>query len=204
MAGDTGMSSERAGDIRASIRQKYAAVAEQPRGKFPYAVGRESVLQLGYAAEWTDSIPDEVLERFVGVGNPFSLWQPNPGDSVLDVGCGAGWDSFAASLGVGVLGRVAGVDVTPEILAIARHARGQWHLRNLDFAAGSVEALPYASESFDAVISNGVLNLSVDKDASFAELARVLRNGGTFVAADLLVDETIPEEVLAAQDAWSG
>ncbi len=142
-------------------------------------------------------------QRFVGAGNPFLLWEPDPGDSVLDVGCGAGFDSFVARSRVGVRGRVAGLDVTPEILAIARHARVQCDASNLDFTAGAVEALPYARESFDAVISNGVLNLSLDKDAAFRELARVLRDGGTFVAADLLVDETIPEEVLASQDAWS-
>lgn len=201
--GDAITSPEQAEKLRASIRKKYAALAQDANGKFPYPVGRDSAVQLGYAAEWLGGIPDEVQQRFVGAGNPFLLWEPNPGDSVLDVGCGAGFDSFVARLRVGIRGRVAGLDVTPEILAIAQHARVQFDASNLEFIAGAVEALPYARESFDAVISNGVLNLSLDKDAAFRELARVLRDGGTFVAADLLVDETIPEEVLAAQDAWS-
>lgn len=201
--GDAITSPEQAEKLRASIRKKYAALAQDANGKFPYPVGRDSAVQLGYAAEWLGGIPDEVQQRFVGAGNPFLLWEPNPGDSVLDVGCGAGFDSFVARLRVGIRGRVAGLDVTPEILAIAQHARVQCDASNLEFIAGAVEALPYARESFDAVISNGVLNLSLDKDAAFRELARVLRDGGTFVAADLLVDETIPEEVLASQDAWS-
>lgn len=194
---------EQADKLRASIRDKYAAVAKDPNDKFPYPVGLESAVQLGYAAEWLDGVPGAVQQRFVGAGNPFRLWQPNPGESVLDVGCGAGFDSFVARSLVGARGRVSGVDVTPEILSVAQSAGAHLDAPNLEFAAGAVEALPYASRSFDAVISNGVLNLSLDKDAAFRELARVLRDGGMFVAADLLVDETIPEEVLAAQDAWS-
>ena len=196
-------SPEQAERLRASIREKYTAVAQDANGKFPYPVGRESAVQLGYAPEWLHDIPDEVQQRFVGAGNPFLLWMPTRGESVLDVGCGAGFDSFVAHWLVGDGGRVAGLDVTPEILAVARHARARLHASNLEFTAGAVEALPYARGSFDAVLSNGVLNLSLDKDAAFRELARVLRDGGTFVAADLLVDETIPDEVLAAQDAWS-
>lgn len=200
---DETTSPEKSEQLRASIREKYASVAQDANGKFPYPVGRESAVQLGYAVQWLDSVPSVVQERFVGAGNPFLYWKPAPGQSVLDVGCGAGFDSFVARLLVGDAGRVAGIDVTPEILTVARNARTRIDAPNLAFNAGAVETLPYARESFDAVISNGVLNLSLDKDAAFGELERVLRGGGVFVAADLLVDETIPEEVLAAEDAWS-
>jgi arsenite methyltransferase len=127
-----------------------------------------------------------------------------PGDRVLDVGSGCGFDSYVASLLVGERGRVVGLDLTPEMVDVARHASRSWRFDNVEFREGSVEELPFSDGDFDLVISNGVLNLVPDKDAAFRELARVLRPGGRFVVADVLVDETIPEDLLAQKDAWSG
>jgi SAM-dependent methyltransferase len=189
--------------IRAEIITKYRAVAEQPAGQFAYPVGRESALGLGYEHEWVESIPPEVVERVVGVGNPFAHRRPSEGQSVLDLGCGCGFDSFVASTLVGAHGRVVGVDISPEMLAVARRGLASWPLQNLRFMEASVDNLPFGDEEFDLAISNGVLNLVPDKDAAFREIHRVLRPGGHLAIADLMADETIPEDVFAAKDAWS-
>ena len=197
------LSIEKRDAILKTVREKYSAVSREPAGKFSYPVGRESALGLGYAPEWLAQLPAEIVDRFVGVGNPFSIRKPRPGERVLDVGCGCGFDSFVASGLVGPEGRVVGLDLSPEMLAFAREALGTRPLPNIEFKDGSVEALPFEDGSFDLVISNGVLNLVPDKNAAFREIHRVLRPGGTLAAADLLVIESIPEEVLADSDAWS-
>lgn len=188
-----------ADQLRQAVREKYRSVSVDPEGPFPYPVGRASALGLGYEAEWLDALPDDVLDRFVGVGNPFRIQRPEPGQSVLDLGCGAGLDVFVAAQLVGPRGRAVGVDLTPEMLAWPK----QHAAANTEFHEGSVEALPFEDGSFDLAISNGALNLVPDKDAAFEEIFRVLAPGGVFAVADLLVTATVPEEVLAGLDAWS-
>ncbi len=123
---------------------------------------------------------------------------------MLDVGCGCGMDTFVAAGLVGPKGRATGLDLTPEMLEWPRKARAAFNQSNVEFHEGSAEKLPFEDDSFDLVTSNGVLNLVPDKDAAYAEIRRVLRPGGVFAAADLLVVEAIPETVLASEDAWSG
>lgn len=200
---DVSVDEERAAELRAAVREKYRAVAEDPVGRFTYAVGRESAVGLGYEPGWLEAIAPEVVDRFVGVGNPFRIRRPEVGECVLDVGCGCGLDSFVASILVGPTGRTVGVDLTGEMLAVARQARADWPIAGLEFVQASIEQLSGLDGSFDFVVSNGVLNLVPDKDAAFRQIFRVLRPGGTFVAADLLLDDAIPEEVLADMDAWS-
>jgi arsenite methyltransferase len=198
------LSPERAADIRIAIKTKYRSVSLQPEGHFPYPVGRESALSLGYETAWIDSIPVEVSDRFVGVGNPFGLRKPYPGAHVLDIGCGCGMDTLIAASLAGEEGRSIGLDLTEEMLGWARSAAAAMGRRvKVDFLAGSADILPFADAAFDLVISNGALNLVPDKAAAFSEIARVLRPGGALAAADLLVMETIPPEVLASKDAWS-
>lgn len=194
---------KRGGEIIAAVKERYRKVALNPTGHFRYPVGWESALGLGYASEWLDAIPPEVIERFVGVGNPFNVKLPKQGDRVLDVGCGCGMDTFIAALLVGPEGRAVGLDLTVEMLEWPRRAALRSGLTNLKFQEGSAEKLPFDDGSFDLVISNGVLNLTTDKDSAFREISRVLRPKGIFAAADLLIVETVPEEVLADMDAWS-
>ena len=189
---DQCLSEQEATRIRAAVKGRYRAVAARPGGAFPYPVGRESALGLGYESGLVASIPAEVVERFVGVGNPFSLHRPCDGDRVLDVGCGCGFDSFVASALTGARGSVAGVVLTPEMLEVARKGLASWLLHNMRFSEDSAEELPFEDESFDLVISNGALNLVSDKVGAFRQIRRVLRPGGRFVAADVLVDEVSP------------
>jgi len=189
--------------LEAAVREKYRRLAQNEPGLFTYPTGRAGAEALGYRAEWLDRVPPELLERFAGVGCPFEVRVPRAGECVLDVGCGAGTDAFVAAQLVGATGEVAGLDLSPELLELARsaaHASRRTHLR---FHAGSAEALPFADASFDQVLSNGALNLVLDKPRALRELARVLRPGGTLAIADLLVIESVPAHVLADLDAWS-
>jgi arsenite methyltransferase len=196
-------SSERAEEIRNAVKSKYQKVAVSPEGLFSYPVGEKGSLKLGYNPSWFELVPADVLSRFVGVGNPFSIRAPQPGDRVLDAGCGCGFDTFIAAAMAGPSGKAIGIDFTREMLILPRAAVQSFKNGNAEFWEGSLEKLPFEDESFDLVISNGVLNLIPDKEAAFTELARVLRHEGALVSADLLVIETIPPEVLANTDAWS-
>ncbi len=194
---------ERAREIRNAVKSKYREVAQNPTGRFAYPVGIEGALKLGYAHSWLQLVPETVVSRFVGVGNPFSIRTPNAGDRVLDAGCGCGFDTFIAASMAGTTGRSVGIDITAEMLEVARSASGAFKSGNVEFREGSIEQLPFEDEFFDLVISNGVLNLIPDKQTAFREISRVLRPKGALAAADLLVTETIPPEVLASTDAWS-
>ena len=195
--------SEREARLRATVQEKYRTVSRDPRGHFAYPIGRESLMRLGYASEWLAAAPPDVAEWFVGVGNPFSVRPVRRGERVLDVGCGCGLDTFVAGSLVGPEGQAVGLDLTAEMLERARAASARGAMPQLEFREGSVEAIPFADASFDLMISNGVLNLVPDKDRAFQEMARVLRPNGDFVAADLVVRQTIPEDLLASMDAWS-
>lgn len=194
---------ERAAELRTAVKEMYSAVSHQASGHFPYPVGQESLACLGYAPEWLSLVPTEIMDRFVGAGNPFSIRPVRNGERVLDVGCGCGLDTFVAAGLVGISGYVVGIDLTPEMLAWPRKAQENNPIEQLRFIEGSAEDLPCEDEFFDLVISNGVLNLVPDKDAAFREIVRVLKPNGDFVTADLIVMESIPKEVLASMDAWS-
>jgi len=189
--------------IRESMRRRYADVARDPAGRFPYPVGRESAERLGYPADFLVRTPASVVARFVGVGNPFSLGEPETGWSVLDVGCGGGFDSQVAARYVGPSGHVRGIDLSDEMLAVARDGLRESGLSNISFDQGIAERLPVESGWADLVISNGVLNLATCKATAFAELLRVLRPGGRFQAADLVLLGDLPHDLRNDHFAWT-
>ncbi len=190
--------------IHNALRKRYTKVADQPVGQFKYPVGRGSAERLGYRAGVLDSMPASVVDHFVGVGNPFSLGEPRPGWRVVDVGCGAGFDSQVAAHYVGPAGEVTGVDMCPEMLAVARSGVAEAGCENVALVEGLAENLPVDDGWADLVISNGVLNLASCKSAAFGEIARVLRGGGRFQAADLILVKKLPGDLLDDEDAWAG
>jgi arsenite methyltransferase len=171
--------------IHQGVADKYRQVAESPQGLFKYPIGEASALDLGYPAALVARIPSAIRERFVGVGNPFALGLIRPGEAVLDLGCGVGFDAFVAAQFVGVEGRVAGVDLSAEMLTVAEAGRIEAGFSQIDFRESVVEALPFPDASFDAALSNGVLNLIPDKPAALREIFRVLKPGGRLQACDM-------------------
>lgn len=190
--------------LRCAIQAEYAEVAAHPDKGFHFHTGRPLAHILGYADEWLAHVPAESLASFAGTGNPFSVGTLQSGEHVVDVGSGAGIDSFVAAHMVGPRGRVIGVDMTPEMLAKARCAATDAGVDTVEFREGYMEALPVASGWADVVISNGVINLSPDKPTVFGELHRVLKPGGRLQIGDILVQKAVPESAKSDIALWTG
>src|SRR5712691_6454938 len=155
--------------LKSEIKKTYASVSEEPGRDFIFPTGRAWAEDLRYPAELA-RVPDAAVESFAGVANPWELGRLSSGERVLDLGCGAGTDSLIAAQMVGPAGHVAGIDMTPEMLAKARAAAAEMHATNIEFVEGEIELLPFADASIDVVISNGVIDLLPDKDTVFAEI----------------------------------
>lgn len=190
--------------LRTAIQDEYAEVAACPLKGFHFHTGRFLAARLGYPVEPVAALPDAAVESFAGVGNPFSWGELNLGESVLDLGSGAGFDSILAAGMVGPSGRVLGVDMTPAMLEKARRNVGLLGLANVEFREGYLEALPIDDGAIDVVISNGVLNLCPDKATALAEAFRVLKPGGRLQIADIVVANAVPEDAKADISLWTG
>jgi arsenite methyltransferase len=189
--------------LKTEIRRTYASVSESPETEFIFPTGRAWAEDLGYPPELAN-VPDSAVESFAGVANPFSLGRLEPGEQVLDLGSGAGTDSLVAAQMVGADGAVTGIDMTPEMVAKARASADRMGLENVSFTEAEAERLPFASESFDVVISNGVIDLIPDKDMVFAELYRVLVPGGRIQIADVTIQRPVSDEGKRNIDLWTG
>jgi arsenite methyltransferase len=190
--------------LRDQVREKYRAVAVAPDATYHFHTGRTLAARLGYDTAIVDTLPDRAVESFAGVGNPFSLRTIEPGERVVDVGSGAGFDSFVAAHHAGTDGAVIGVDMTPEMLAKATDTADWLELTHVAFRHGFAEDLPVEDGWADAVISNGVINLCADKRAVFDEIHRVLRPGGVLQFADIANGRAVPIEAMRDVDLWTG
>lgn len=190
--------------LREQVRDKYREVALDPQRTYHFHTGRALAARLGYDATLVDPLPDRAVESFAGVGNPFSLRSLEPGARVVDVGSGAGFDSFIAAAQVGATGRVVGVDMTAEMLLKSRETAAALGYKHVEFREGLAEALPVDDGWADVVIANGVINLCADKRAVFAEIHRVLRPGGLLQFADIANGRPVPPEALRDIDLWTG
>lgn len=189
--------------IRTGIREKYNRVAQEGASCcFQYPTGQEGMERQGYPPEVLRDFPPEVLAAFCGVGNPFSLARLFPGDAVLDIGCGAGVDSLVAAHLVGKEGRVVGVDITPAMIEKALAHLGRLGWPRVSFQLAEAEALPFPEAEFDAVISNGVFNLTINKAKALEETHRVLKPGGRLLLADMVLVAALPGDLGDKVENW--
>jgi ubiquinone/menaquinone biosynthesis C-methylase UbiE len=190
-------------ELEQKVKKMYREVALKPNGEYHFEMGRSLAEKLGYEKIDLDRIPASAIESFAGVGYYFDMANLKEGDHVLDLGSGSGMDSFIAALKVGASGKVTGVDMTDEQLEKAEQLRSGSHFDNVSFVKSYIETLPFPDKSFDAVISNGVINLIPDKAKAFAELSRVLKPGGRMVIADIVTEKQLPENVTCDSTLWA-
>jgi SAM-dependent methyltransferase len=190
--------------LRKQIQAKYTDVALDAEQGFHFHTGRPLARILGYHDSDVDSLPESTVESFAGTGNPFSLGGLRTGESVLDVGCGAGFDTLIAARQVGPPGSVIAIDMTPAMLNKTRAGASMLGLANVETRHGYAESLPVQDSSIDIVISNGVINLTPDKVQAMREVWRVLKPGGRFQIADIIVHKEVPQDAKDDIDLWSG
>ena len=191
-------------ELRDQIQAKYVEVALEPEKGFHFHTGRPLAAMLGYDSADVDWLPETTVESFAGTGNPLSMGPLAEGEIVLDIGCGAGFDTLLAARQVGAAGRVIAVDMTEAMLEKTRAGAAALGLDNVDARHGYAEELPVESGSIDVVISNGVINLCPDKMAVMKEVRRVLKPGGRFQIGDIVVHKEVPQDAKDDIELWSG
>ena len=190
--------------LRAEISKEYAVVATNPEEEFHFHTGRRLAEILEYAEDYINSVPESGLESFAGTGNPFSMGKLKRGENVVDVGSGAGFDSLLAAQMVGPEGHVIGVEMTEEMLSKARRAAEEAGLNNVEFKNGLAERLPVEEGWADVVISNGVINLCMDKISVCRQLFRALKPDGRLQISDIIVQKPVSESAKQKIDLWTG
>lgn len=189
--------------LEEEVKNLYRDVARAPDEEFHFEMGRDLAERLGYSAALLDQIPAEALDSFAGVGHHFDLASLETGERVLDLGSGSGTDVFVAAVEVGENGEVTGVDMTEEQLEKSRELRDEAGFDNVSFERGYIEELPFDDGSFDVVISNGVINLSPEKERVFSEAHRVLASGGRMAISDIISERQMPDSIKTDEDLWA-
>jgi len=190
--------------LMAAIKKEYKDVAINPNKGYHFHTGRDAATRLGYNETLYEDVPEKSISSFAGTGNPFILGPIYPGDIVVDVGSGSGFDSLIASKLVGPEGRVIGIDMTDEMLMKAQSGAEEMGSTNVEFREGYAENLPLPDGFADVLISNGVLNLSTDKKRTLDEWKRILKPGGRLFIGDILVAKSIPQSALNDISLWTG
>ena len=186
-----------------SIIDLYTELVNNPDKDFGWDKGLQNARNHGYKDEWINNIPESIWAYCAAVGNPFEAGEINEGDSVLDIGCGAGVDLCVASLLVGENGNVFGVDLTPSMVLKAREHATKAGLSNITVYEASIEKLPIENNSVNVVISNGAINLASSKETVFSEIYRVLVNGGYLYFSDMIKDENNIETECCNKESWA-
>ena len=190
-------------ELEQKVKDMYREVAQNPHGEFHFEMGRALAERLGYLSEDLDRVPTEAIESFAGVGYYFHLANLKEGESVIDLGSGSGMDTFVAALKVGNSGKVVGIDMTDEQRTKAERLRDEAGFGHLTYLKGYLEAVPSEDESFDVVISNGVINLAAEKDKVFKEVARVLKPSGRLAISDIVTEVQLPMGITCNTTLWA-
>ncbi len=193
-----------ANTLRKAIQDEYRKVAEDPGKGFHFHTGRLLTKIVGYKDEWLKGVSESAIESFAGTGNPFAMGELASGERVVDIGSGGGIDSLVAARMVGPDGEVVGIDMTPAMLEKAHAAAAESGIDNVEFREAYMEEIPVPDGWADVVISNGVLNLTPDKQKTLGEMFRVLRPGGRLQIGDILVKREVSEEAKRRIDLWTG
>lgn len=189
--------------LERQVKEVYKEVAERPDGEFHFKMGRELADELGYDPAHLDAVPEQALDSFAGVGYHLGLAQPKPGERVLDLGCGSGMCVFYIASLVTEEGHVTGIDMTTAQLKKARQQADDAGITNVTFRDGYIEDIPFKDNSFDLVVSNGVINLSADKQRVFEEAHRVLSSDGRLAVSDIISEQAMPESITSDADLWA-
>lgn len=190
-------------DLEEKVKSIYREVASNPNANFHFQTGRKLAEKLGYPSVDLDGIPAEALDSFAGVGFYFDLANIKQGNIILDLGSGSGTDTFFASMKAGNNGRVHGIDMTDEQLDKALLLAEKNKINNVSLHKGYIESLPFEENFFDVVISNGVINLSAEKEKVFLEIARVLKPGGRMAISDIISEKQLTENITCNASLWA-
>src|SRR5213594_1251823 len=198
-------------NIKETVKEKYAEAALRVLDGGSSCCGASSscgtadpITSALYDEEQAAQIPEEALKASLGCGNPTALAELSPGEVVLDLGSGGGIDVLLSARRVGPQGKAYGLDMTDEMLALARENQEKAGIENVEFLKGEIENIPLPDNSIDVIISNCVINLSADKDRVFAEAFRVLKQGGRFAVSDVVVRGEVPADIRRSMELWVG
>jgi SAM-dependent methyltransferase len=191
-------------ELRDEVKKEYTNVAIDPHKGYHFHTGRDAAERIGYDKSHYVALPEGSVDSFAGMGNPFILGPLNPGEIVIDVGSGSGFDSLIASTMVGPEGQVIGFDMTQAMLKKAQAGAEAMGATNVEFREGFAENLPLPDAFADVVMSNGVLNLTPNKIDTLREWARILKPGGRLCIGDILVARSIPQPALEDISLWTG
>jgi len=189
-------------EIKAAVADRYGLVATSPGAKFNFPVGRKFAESVGYPSDVLDGLPAGMWESFTGAGNPQAFVDAQPGETLLDLGCGAGLDLYLSAQKVGPTGNLIGLDLSEPMLSKARVNLASLGISNVTWLQAPADAVPLPDNSVDLVTANGIYNLSPDKDAVMREVSRVLKPGGRTIFAEIVLKSELPQEVRCEINDW--